>query len=224
MPDAPRSAPTADTAAPPGLNTWVMWSVSFPRGSRPWLFTAAPPGLDATNRRLASPPESTNRGAAGIKRGRSLRVPPLAIHRRPSGAEIPPEILGLSFFAGSTIASIPPGLGESPCRNPSPPCTATSLHTKHREPLISRELQPRLFAYIGGGRRNEGNALLAAGGMPDHVQLLASLSRQTSVAEVVHLVKANSSGWVHQTFPELPGFSWQNGYGAFSVSTSACPP
>ena len=95
--------------------------------------------------------------------------------------------------------------------------------TKHREPLISRELQPRLFAYIGGGLRDEGNALLAAGGMPDHVHLLASLSRQTSVAEVVRLVKANSSGWVHQTFPDLRGFSWQNGYGAFSVSASALP-
>ena len=95
--------------------------------------------------------------------------------------------------------------------------------TKHREPLISRELQPRLFAYVGGGLRDEGNALLAAGGMPDHVHLLASLSRQTSVAEVVRLVKANSSGWVHQTFPDLRGFAWQNGYGAFSVSASALP-
>jgi putative transposase len=95
--------------------------------------------------------------------------------------------------------------------------------TKHREPLISREVQPRLFAYIGGGLRDEGNVLLAAGGMPDHVHLLVSLKRQTSVAEVVRLVKANSSGWVHQTIPELRGFAWQNGYGAFSVSTSALP-
>ena len=93
--------------------------------------------------------------------------------------------------------------------------------TKHREPLISRELQPRLFAYLGGGLRDEGNALLAAGGMPDHVHLLASLSGQTSVAEAVRLVKANSSGWVHQTFPELRGFAWQNGYAAFSLSASA---
>ena len=95
--------------------------------------------------------------------------------------------------------------------------------TKHREPLISRELQPRLFAYIGGILRDEGNALLDAGGMPDHVHLLASLNRQTSAAELVRLVKANSSGWVHKTFPELSGFAWQNGYGAFSVSASNLP-
>ncbi len=95
--------------------------------------------------------------------------------------------------------------------------------TKHREPMISRELQPRLFAYIGGGLRDEGNALLAAGGMPDHVHLLTSLTRQTSVAEVVRLVKANSSGWIHETFPPMRGFAWQAGYGAFSVSASAVP-
>ena len=39
----------------------------------------------------------------------------------------------------------------------------------------------------------------------------------------MRLVKANSSGWVHQTFPELAGFAWQNGYGAFSLSASALP-
>ena len=95
--------------------------------------------------------------------------------------------------------------------------------TKNREPIISPELQPRLYAYMGGVLRNEGDVLLAVGGMPDHIHLLASLTRQTSVAEVVRAVKANSSGWIHETFPPLGGFAWQNGYGAFSVSASAVP-
>jgi REP element-mobilizing transposase RayT len=95
--------------------------------------------------------------------------------------------------------------------------------TKNREPLIARDLQPRLFAYVGGVLRDVRMALRAAGGMPDHVHLLASLTRESSVAEVVRLVKANSSGWVHKTFPALQGFAWQTGYGAFSVSASALP-
>lgn len=49
--------------------------------------------------------------------------------------------------------------------------------TKNREPLIACEPQPRLYAYMGGVLRKEGNILLAAGGTPDHVHLLASLSR-----------------------------------------------
>jgi REP element-mobilizing transposase RayT len=106
------------------------------------------------------------------------------------------------------------------------PQSFASLHchlifsTKHRAPSISAELQPRLFAYCGGTLRDAGTALVAAGGMPDHVHLLVSLGREVSLAEALRLVKANSSRWVHETFPELSGFAWQNGYGAFAVSYS----
>jgi REP element-mobilizing transposase RayT len=61
---------------------------------------------------------------------------------------------------------------------------------------------------------------VAAGGMPDHVHLLVSLDRQVSIAETVRDIKANSSGWVHETFPGLSHFAWQAGYGAFAVSYS----
>ncbi len=95
--------------------------------------------------------------------------------------------------------------------------------TKNRQPLIDAELQPRLYQYIGGILRTEKSVLLAAGGMPDHVHLLVSLSRELSIAETVRLVKANSSKWIHGTFPECQQFAWQAGYGAFSVSFSNLP-
>ena len=56
--------------------------------------------------------------------------------------------------------------------------------------------------------------------MPDHTHLLVSLSRDCSLAEVMRVVKSNSSRWVSDTFPDLAGFSWQAGYGAFAVSHS----
>jgi hypothetical protein len=34
-------------------------------------------------------------------------------------------------------------------------------------------------------------------------------------------MKARSSKWIHETFPELRGFAWQEGYGGFTVSKSA---
>jgi putative transposase len=37
---------------------------------------------------------------------------------------------------------------------------------------------------------------------------------------VLRDLKANSSGWMHNVFPETKVFSWQNGYGAFTVSSS----
>jgi hypothetical protein len=33
-------------------------------------------------------------------------------------------------------------------------------------------------------------------------------------------VKARSSKWVHETFPHLRDFAWQEGYSVFSVSKS----
>jgi putative transposase len=92
--------------------------------------------------------------------------------------------------------------------------------TKGRAPLITPDLQPRLYDYIGGILRSEGCALIAAGGMPDHVHLLVSLGKQVSISEALRIVKANSSRWIHETFPAVSGFAWQVGYGAFAVSFS----
>jgi REP element-mobilizing transposase RayT len=92
--------------------------------------------------------------------------------------------------------------------------------TKSRAPLLTGELVPRLYDYIGGILKPNDGILLAAGGMPDHVHLLTSLGRETSVAVAVRLIKANSSKWIHETFPEHRSFAWQTGYGAFTVSYS----
>lgn len=91
--------------------------------------------------------------------------------------------------------------------------------TKNRDPQITEEIRPRLYPYIGGIVRGETGCLLSIGGMPDHVHLLISLGRTISIAELVRLIKSNSSRWVHDTFTNH-AFAWQAGYGAFSVSQS----
>ncbi len=92
--------------------------------------------------------------------------------------------------------------------------------TKHRQPLLTPEISERLFAYIGGILRNHKGTLLAAGGMPDHVHLLAGISKEMSISEAMRIIKANSSGWIHETFLGQQCFAWQEGYGAFTVSYS----
>ena len=92
--------------------------------------------------------------------------------------------------------------------------------TRGREPLIDPDLAPRLYEYMGGVARNVGSMLVAIGGMPDHVHLLASLGRRPDVADLVRDVKSNSSRWVHESFPDRARFGWQAGYGAFTVSAS----
>ena len=106
------------------------------------------------------------------------------------------------------------------------PQSFVSLHmhvvfsTKNRAPMIANDLQPRLLEYIGGILRGCDSALIAAGGMPDHIHLLCSLGKQSSIAEIVRTVKCNSSKWVHETFEQQRQFAWQRGYGAFAVSYS----
>ncbi|MGE3819051.1 MAG: IS200/IS605 family transposase [Isosphaeraceae bacterium] len=92
--------------------------------------------------------------------------------------------------------------------------------TKGRMPLIDSSLRTELDAFVGGIVRNLGGSLIAIGGMPDHTHLLVKLRAETSVAELVRVVKANSSRWVHGRHPKYQGFAWQAGYGAFSVSGS----
>ena len=92
--------------------------------------------------------------------------------------------------------------------------------TKQREPLISPRLQPDLYAYIGGIVRGQGGVLLDVGGMPDHVHLVLRIKPDSSVSEIVRLVKANSSKWVNEQPGQSGRFAWQSGYGAFSVSLS----
>jgi REP element-mobilizing transposase RayT len=58
------------------------------------------------------------------------------------------------------------------------------------------------------------------GGVSDHVHLLVTLPTTFAVAKAVQLIKAGSSAWIHQTFPNLRNFAWQQGYGAFSVGIS----
>ncbi len=92
--------------------------------------------------------------------------------------------------------------------------------TKGRELWLTAEIKPRLFAYLGGIVRELDGKALAINGPADHVHLLASLPAKTALSEIMRVVKANSSGWVHENFPAARAFAWQTGYGAFSVSAS----
>jgi REP-associated tyrosine transposase len=92
--------------------------------------------------------------------------------------------------------------------------------TKDRTPLIKEVYQTRLHEYIGGIIRAQGGIALAINGMPDHVHILAKLRQDKPVSNMIRDFKANSSGWMHSVFPELRDFSWQNGYGAFTVNSS----
>jgi len=92
--------------------------------------------------------------------------------------------------------------------------------TKERRPMITPELQTRLFPYIGGITRENKMKLVAAGGVEDHVHLLISMPKTLDIAKAMQLIKGGSSKWIHDTFAEHRLFEWQEGYGAFSIGIS----
>jgi REP element-mobilizing transposase RayT len=92
--------------------------------------------------------------------------------------------------------------------------------TKERFPLITPELETRLWPYLGGIARENRMKAIAIGGTSDHVHALLSLPATMSFAKAAQLIKGGSSKWIHDTFYEHRKFAWQEGYGAFSVSSS----
>jgi len=95
--------------------------------------------------------------------------------------------------------------------------------TKDRKTFIKSDLKDRIYGYIVGIVNNLGGVVQAIGGVEDHVHLLAYCPPKIALADFIGKIKANSSGWVHETWPERAVFAWQRGYGVFTVSESIVP-
>jgi putative transposase len=86
--------------------------------------------------------------------------------------------------------------------------------TKNRKPVLHPDRVDALYAYFGGIAKGEGLKLIVVGGTNNHVHLLLALPPSCSLAHSIQKLKGSSSHWMGS------GFSWQEGYGAFSVSPS----
>ena len=92
--------------------------------------------------------------------------------------------------------------------------------TKSHKAWLKGEICPRVHEYIGGVIRGENGIAFVVNGTQDHIHILAKLRQDRAVSDLVRAIKANSSRWIHRTFPNYKDFVWQKGYGAFTVSVS----
>jgi putative transposase len=90
--------------------------------------------------------------------------------------------------------------------------------TKNRQPVIAADLENRLFEYLGGIVRGLNGRLLEINGTANHVHLLIRESKSVADQDFMGQLKGDSSRWMNQCFSDRPRFSWQDGYGWFSVS------
>jgi putative transposase len=92
--------------------------------------------------------------------------------------------------------------------------------TKERADLIPPNTQEQLHAYLFGIAKNLGIEILAIGGTANHVHILMALPAKQPLSYAIRDLKANSSRWMRERHSS---FSWQEGFGAFSVSPSQSP-
>jgi REP-associated tyrosine transposase len=92
--------------------------------------------------------------------------------------------------------------------------------TKDHRRLLDTEVKSEVFPYMGGIIRNLGGVPIIINGSHDHVHALFGQPVTLSVSDMMEKLKANSSKWVHQRWPQRRLFAWQQGYAAFSVSHS----
>ncbi len=90
--------------------------------------------------------------------------------------------------------------------------------TKGRHTWIKETWRERLQAYVGGIVRELGGVAETIGGTEDHVHILASLRATHCLADLLREVKSSSSAWIHNEIGNRL-FAWQDGYGAFTVSS-----
>jgi REP element-mobilizing transposase RayT len=88
--------------------------------------------------------------------------------------------------------------------------------TKERHPLLAPDTRPKLHAYLATVARNAGCEAYRVGG----VHLAIRFSRTLTIADMVEELKTSSSKWLKTQAPDLATFSWQRGYGCFSVGPS----
>ena len=93
--------------------------------------------------------------------------------------------------------------------------------TKNRFPFLNTpEQRKEMHAYLGGTLNELDCPVLSVGGPAEHVHILCILSKNAPVSDVIGKLKRSSSKWMKTKAPTLRKFSWQNGYGVFSISQS----
>ena len=92
--------------------------------------------------------------------------------------------------------------------------------TKNRQDFISSSIEKELYAYMAKIFQNKSCTTLIIGGTANHTHSLCRLDRTMAVADLVKEVKQGSSKWIKTKGDEFSNFSWQAGYGAFSIGVS----
>ena len=95
--------------------------------------------------------------------------------------------------------------------------------TKYREPVLHKDMRYSLLDHIRVKAMENDIDICILNGVEDHLHCLVALKATQSVATVVKSIKGESSRWVNEENLIDGLFTWQDGYGAISVSPQDVP-
>ncbi|MGD0338868.1 MAG: IS200/IS605 family transposase [Bacteroidota bacterium] len=94
--------------------------------------------------------------------------------------------------------------------------------TKNRtHEFTNPSIRDELHAYLGGTCKALRCPAIIVGGWTEHIHILCLLNRIISISDLLKGLKIESSKWLKTKDTHLRNFSWQAGYGVFSVSESS---
>ncbi|MCK9448775.1 MAG: IS200/IS605 family transposase [Bacteroidales bacterium] len=88
---------------------------------------------------------------------------------------------------------------------------------QNRRCSIKLNWEDDLYKYINGIILKNGHKLYCINGMPDHIHILVSMNPTQSPSDLMYHVKRSSSMWINKHKLTKVHFSWQDGFGAFSL-------
>lgn len=92
---------------------------------------------------------------------------------------------------------------------------------KEREKLIKVQFEKELHNHLKERLEKDFECKMRIiNGTEDHIHILFLLSPNFSIKDIFKNIKGESSHWINQSNFLKDKFSWQTGYGAFSVSES----
>lgn len=92
--------------------------------------------------------------------------------------------------------------------------------TKKRKPLLASSFRQSVFKHIRENGLAKGIYVDFVNGHIDHVHCLISLNADQNIANIMQLLKGESSFWINKNKLCEEKFEWQNEYFAVSVSES----
>ena len=90
--------------------------------------------------------------------------------------------------------------------------------TKNRTPYLKPAIRKEVFKHIRSNATSNGIYVDFINGYYDHVHCLISLTARQSIAEIMRIIKGESSFWINKNQFLDEKFGWQNEYYAASIS------